>query len=243
MRLVSLVPGRLAASRRPARAASTSPRIAFAPRPLETGQVTLLRPGRDAQDRHARDLVLVDVRVDADDASLPGIELALIAVGRIGDLALRVALGDGGHHAAAAVDLVEVAPDLALGLVGQGLDEPRPAERVHRGVHPALLGDDLLLTQGEQRRRGGRDGERLVVGVGVERLGPAEHAGECLERDPGQVVERLLRGQRHAGGLGVEAHPRAAARSRRRSASSSGRARSAGSPGTWRSPRRSPSGC
>ena len=41
----------------------------------------------------------------------------------------------------------------------------------------------------------------------MERLGPAEHRREGLERDPGQVVERLLRRQRDAGGLGVEAHP------------------------------------
>ena len=111
---------------------------------------------------------------------------------------------------AAPVDLVEVAPHLALGLVGQGLDEPRAAERVDRGVDAGLLGDDLLLAEGEQRGLGGRHGERLVVGVGVERLGPAQDAGQRLERDPGQVVERLLRGQRHAGGLGVEAHPGAA---------------------------------
>ena len=72
---------------------------------------------------------------------------------------------------------------------------------------PGLLGDDLLLAEGQERGLGGRDGERLVVGVGVERLGPAQDRGQRLDRDAGQVVERLLRGQRDAGGLGVEAHP------------------------------------
>ncbi len=49
--------------------------------------------------------------------------------------------------------------------------------------------------------------EGLVVGVGVERLRAAEHGREGLDGDAGQVVERLLRRERDAGGLGVEAHP------------------------------------
>ena len=74
-------------------------------------------------------------------------------------------------------------------------------------VDAGLLGDDLLLAEGEQRGLGGRHRERLVVRVGVERLRAAEDRRERLDRDAGQVVERLLRRQRHAGGLGVEAHP------------------------------------
>ena len=42
------------------------------------------------------------------------------------------------------------------------------------------------------RRLGGRHRERLVVRIGVQRLRPAEHRGQRLDRDPGQVVERLL---------------------------------------------------
>ena len=40
----------------------------------------------------------------------------------------------------------------------------------------------------------------------MQRLGSAEHTGERLDRRAHDVVERLLRGERHAGGLGVEAH-------------------------------------
>ena len=47
--------------------------------------------------------------------------------------------------------------------------------------------------------------ERLVEAVGVQRLRAAEHRGERLQRDAHDVVERLLRGQRHARGLAVEA--------------------------------------
>ena len=65
------------------------------------------------------------IGVDADDPALALVDLALEAVGRLGDLALRVALDDRGDHAAPPVDLVDVRPDLALDLVGERLDEPR----------------------------------------------------------------------------------------------------------------------
>ena len=41
----------------------------------------------------------------------------------------------------------------------------------------------------------------------MQRLRAAEHGGERLQRDPRHVVERLLRGGRHAGGLRVRAQP------------------------------------
>ena len=53
----------------------------------------------------------------------------------------------------------------------------------------------------------GRQRQRLVVGVGVQRLGAAEHRRHRLQRGADDVVERLLGGQRDAGGLGVEAQP------------------------------------
>ena len=42
----------------------------------------------------------------------------------------------------------------------------------------------------------------------MQRLRAAEHAGQRLDRGAHDVVERLLRGQRHAGRLGVEPHER-----------------------------------
>jgi len=170
-------------------------RVALAARPHEPGHVALLRPRRHLEDRDRRHLGLVDVGVDADDPPLAGVELALEAIRGVGDLGLGVALLDRFDHAAAPVDLVEVAPDLALGLVRERLDEPRSAERVDRVRDAGLLGDDLLLSEREESGLLGRDRERLVVGVGVERLRPTENCRERLERDPGQVVQRLLRRQ------------------------------------------------
>ena len=48
--------------------------------------------------------------------------------------------------------------------------------------------------------------ESLIVRIGVQRLRAAEHAGEGLDRDAGNVVQRLLNGQRNAGGLRVKTH-------------------------------------
>ena len=73
-----------------------------------------------------------------------------------------------------------------------------------------LVRDHLLRPQREPHRVLGRQRERLVEGVRVQRLRPAEHCRERLDRRPDQVHLRLLRGQRDAGGLRVEAHqPRA----------------------------------
>jgi hypothetical protein len=69
------------------------------------------------------------------------------------------------------------------------------------------LSDDLLRAQREARRVLGRQAERLVEGVGVQRLRAAHHRGQRLDRHPHDVVVRLLRGQGRAGGLGVEAQP------------------------------------
>ena len=73
----------------------------------------------------------------------------------------------------------------------------------------------------------------------MQRLRAAEHGGERLDRGAHDVVHRLLRGERHArpsacGTAG--AAPRASSRRSGRAASAP---RSAGPPGTSRSPRRS----
>ena len=72
-----------------------------------------------------------------------------------------------------------------------------------------LVRDDLLRAQRERRRFRGRQRERLVVAVRVQRLRAAQHGGERLHRDAHDVVERLLRRERDAAGLRVKAQTRA----------------------------------
>ena len=71
--------------------------------------------------------------------------------------------------------------------------------------HAGLLGQHLLGAQGDLRRLLRRQGQGLVERVGVQRVGAAEHGGQRLDGGPHHVVVGLLRGQRHPGGLGVEA--------------------------------------
>ena len=73
-----------------------------------------------------------------------------------------------------------------------------------------LVRDHLLGAEREPNGVLGRQRERLVVGVRVQRLRPAENRRERLDRRADDVHLGLLRRQRDAGGLGVEAHqPRA----------------------------------
>ena len=113
---------------------------------------------------------------------------------------------DGLDHPADRVDLLEVLVRVRLQLVGQRLDEVGAAERVDRVGDAGLVRDHLLRAQRDPHGVLARQRERLVVGVRVQRLGAAEHAGERLDRRPHDVVQRLLGGQRHARGLRVEAH-------------------------------------
>ena len=123
MRFVSLVPGRRAASRRPASAASTT--AASRSRRVRSSRAMWASNDPGGTDSTGTvSLGLVDVRVHADDPPLTRVELALVAVRGVGDLALRITLGDRRDHPAPPVDLVDVAPDLRLHLGRQGLDEP-----------------------------------------------------------------------------------------------------------------------
>ena len=56
--------------------------------------------------------------------------------------------------------------------------------------------------------------ERLVAAVAVQRLRAAEHGRQRLDGDADDVVVGLLRGERAAGGLGVESHLHGARRRR-----------------------------
>ena len=92
-----------------------------------------------------------------------------------------------------------------LDLVGERLDEVGAGERVDRVGGAGLVGDHLLGAQRDPRRALGRQRQRLVEAVGVQRLGAAADGGEALQRDADDVDLGLLGLQRHAAGLGVEA--------------------------------------
>src|SRR3954454_18261909 len=204
--VLALAGGRLAQARELALDAG-----AVAPRPDRRDALDLLALERGV-DPQRRDLpvVLVAVGVDADHPAPAGVDLGLELEARVGDLPLGEVLLDRFDHAAELVDAREVPVRLLLELVGQRLDEVRAAERVDGVRDAGLVGDDLLRAQRDPHRLLGRQRKRLVVGVRVQRLRAAEHAGERLDRRADDVVERLLGGERHARRLHVRAHePRA----------------------------------
>src|SRR5262249_59108848 len=96
-------------------------------------------------------------------------------------------------------DLAEIVPGLFFELAGQLLDEVRAAERVYGVGGAGLVGDDLLSPESDQRRAFGREGQRLVVAVAVQRLRAAEHGGQGLDRHARDVVDRLLHRSADAG--------------------------------------------
>jgi hypothetical protein len=147
-----------------------------------------------------------DEIIHADRNLLVGFNGALVLVTGLGNFFLRISALDGFDHAAHLVEFFEVIEGAVFHVEGLLLDEVASAEWIDGLGNARLEGDDLLGAQGDARGFFGGQGECFVVGVGVQRLRSAEDGGQCLQGDARDVVHRLLRGQRDAGGLGVEAH-------------------------------------
>ena len=110
-------------------------------------------------------------------------------------------------HPAELVDAAEVVVGLRLELVGERLDEVRRRRAGRRSTRRPDSWATICCVRSAMRTASSvGQGERLVVGVRVQRLRAAEHAGERLDRRADDVVQRLLRGERHARRLHVGAH-------------------------------------
>ena len=163
---------------------------------------------------HAHDLrlrlLLSRELVDADNRALAAINLHLYAIRVLLDLALLEPHLDGVQRPAYIVDALYVLERLLLDAIGQPLHVVGSADRVDNVGHAGFVGYNLLRAERYLRclLRGQR--QRLIHGVGVQRLGAAQDGGQRLERGADDVVLRLLRGESGAAGLGVEAkHHRA----------------------------------
>src|SRR4029079_11879629 len=85
------------------------------------------------------------------------------------------------NGAAELVDPLDQLPGLRFELIGQRLDEVGAAERIG-GVGPArLVRDQLLRSQRQPRRTFGRQRQRLVVAVRMDRLRASGYRGERLD--------------------------------------------------------------
>ena len=141
------------------------------------------------------------VLVDADDRLPAGVDPRLGAGRGLLDAQLRDARVDGLGHAAGRLDLLDVLPGPAGQVVGQPLDVGAAAPRVDDPGGAGLLLEQQLGVAGDAGGEVGRQRERLVEGVGVQRLGVALGGGHRLDAGADDVVEHVLRGQRPAGGL------------------------------------------
>ena len=112
---------------------------------------------------------------------------------------------DGIEHAAEVLDLRKDPIRFRFDLIGEFFDEPASAQRIGGLGDVCFMGQHLLRAQGQLDCIFGRQCQRLIHAVGVQRLRAAEHRRHGLIGHANHVVHRLLPGEAHAGGLGMAA--------------------------------------
>ncbi len=147
------------------------------------------------------------IAVHPDDHRLASIHLRRPRSRRFLDAVLRQPLGDRFGHPAMRLDLLDQRPGFVFEFARQFLDVPAAAERVGHRRHAAFLGQDQLRVAGDARGEIGRQSDRLVEAVGVQRLRAAEHRRERLDRGSDDVVVGVLLGEADAARLAVRAQP------------------------------------
>src|SRR5256885_10747692 len=187
--------------------------VARLPRLLKPRVLLSLDLRVDLERRDVRPIAFRCVLVDPDDHLLAFLDLLLEVEGGLGDLALRIAALDGFDHPAHPLDLSQVSLESLLHATRQCLEVVAAGERVNGVRDAGLVSDELLGPERKGHRLFRRQRVGLVERVRVQRLGPAKHRGERLQRDANDVVVRLLRGERDARGLRVRPqHERALVR-------------------------------
>ena len=156
-------------------------------------------------------VVALGEAVHADDRAPVGVELALQLVGGVGDLALEPVLLDaldarprGSSRSPSSSRWAKISSawrSISSVRASTKYEPPSGSATWATLVSWAM---HLLRAQGDAGRLLGRQGQRLVHGVGVQALRAAEHAGQRLDGRAHDVHLGLLRGEAHAGGLGVE---------------------------------------
>ena len=141
------------------------------------------------------------VLVDADHRLASGVDTRLGAGRGLLDAQLRDPGLDRLRHPAGGLDLLDVRPGLAGQLVGEPLDVGAAAPRVDGARGARLLLQQQLGVAGDAGGEVGRQRERLVERVRVQRLGVALGRGHRLQAGAHDVVEDVLRGQRPPRGL------------------------------------------
>ena len=148
--------------------------------------------------------VRIAERVDADDRIGAVVLLVLVVQRLLLDLAALVAGLHRAQHAAALGDRLELLQHRLLDQVGQLVDDERALVRVLVLREPPFAVDDQLDRHRAAHALLGRRRDRLVVGVGVQRVGVVVGRDQRLQRRADVVERDLLRVQGAAGRLRVE---------------------------------------
>src|SRR5216684_1959864 len=177
--------------------------IAAGTQPFQSARLGGLLTGSDLRDL---DLVLAvsGIAVDSHDDAVTGFDASLEPIGALRDPALGPPRFDAFHRAAELVDLGHDRQRLLLDAIGEVFHVVRPSQRVGDLRHGRLMADHLLRAQCQLGGVLGRQSERFVISVRVQRLGASEDCAHRLERGPHDIGEGLLRRERHAPRLRVE---------------------------------------
>ena len=111
------------------------------------------------------------------------------------------ALSDGLGHPATFTDLGDVGSGPLCEFVSQPLQIVGTGPRVDRAGGAGFLLQQQLGVARDARGEVCGQRQSLVEGIGVQRLGVPLGRGHCLDTGAGDVVERILCGQRPSGGL------------------------------------------
>ncbi len=177
--------------------------VAFGPEAGQLGEL-LGAYGAVVDLEHVDGLVAVGPVLVHPDHRLPaGVDAGLRACGGLLDAQLGQPRLDGPRHPAGRLDLLDVGPGALGEVVGEAFDVVGAAPRVDHLRGAGLLLQQQLGVAGDAGGEVGGQGQRLVQGVGVQRLRVALGGGHGLDAGAGDVVVDVLRGQRPAGGLAV----------------------------------------
>ena len=185
---------------------------------LVTGRLIALCTGLfDTGNLAFADLLVVDFKdvdlilffqtelVHTDDHLIATVNRRLIARGCLFDAQFGHARRNRLGHAAHLVDLCDDLPRLFGQIIGQFLDIVRPRQRIDDLGHLGLVLQDQLGVARDTGREFGRQRNRLVKRVGVQRLRPAQNGRHRLVCGADYVVIGVLFLQADARGLTVGA--------------------------------------
>ena len=148
-------------------------------------------------------LLVQAVLVDADDLLDARVDARLLAGRRLLDAHLRNTGLDRLGHTAQLLDLLNVLPCLLCDLLGEALHIVGTGPRIDLTADVGLLLNIDLGVTGDTRREVGRQGDRLVQRVGMQRLGVTQCGTHRLDGRAGHIVEGILLRERPARGLRV----------------------------------------